>query len=315
MKQVHGKAAGTVIAAVAFAALLMASSAQAAFPGHNGRLVLAPAPEDAPPTGALRTIAPQGTDLRLLPIRTASNDSAPAYSPDGTKIAYVADSTGTVLDGGDSELYIANADGTGARRVTRTAGLERTPSWSPDGTKLVYAVAAGLDTARPTSEIWQIATNGTGARRLSAAGARDYEPAWSPNGLRIAFSSDRTGGREIFSMAAAGGDVRRLTVDADTDDQPAWSPDSKRIVFVSNVETFTGAELWSMNADGSGTVRLTRDTVPQADPVYSPDGKWIAYSTQCQTSCESHQVWRIASNGTDPRYLALGVQPDWQRLF
>jgi TolB protein len=303
------------VAALVSAAMIV-PPAQAAFPGHNGRIAFSAAPGDHPPLGWLRTMSPQGTDVQQLRVNTAREDSAPVWSPDGRRLAFTADSTFDYTDGSDSELVTSDAQGAALRRLTRTSGLEAAPAWSPDGRRLAVAVVTGLDTADPRSEIWTVEADGSARRRLSAPGARDHHPSWSPDGRRIAFASDRTGSREIYTMSAAGGDVRRLTFDADQDDQPTWSPDGRRIVWVGDVETFTGSELYSANAsDGRNWVRLTRNAFPDGEPTYSPDGRWIAFTTQCRSgSCEDREVWRIKSDGTDPRFLADGMSPDWQRL-
>lgn len=302
--------AGTVAAAGLFAA-----PAQAGFPGLNGRIAFEAAPGDHPPQGLMQTMAPQGTDVQALAVNTARERSGPAWSPAGRRLAFVADSTFDYTDGADAELYTSDPRGGALRRLTRTPELELAPAWAPEGRRLAYAVVSRLESADPRSEIWVVNADGTSRKRLSALGARDYNPSWSPDGTRIAFSSDRSGNREIHTMNPLGGDVRRVTFDADRDDQPSWSPDGRRLVWASDVETFYGAELWVANADGRAPMRLTRDAFPDAEPTFSPDGRWIAFSTQCRAgSCESHEVWRIRSDGGDPRRLAAGISPDWQRI-
>jgi Tol biopolymer transport system component len=303
-------------AATAVAALAAAPAAHAAFPGRNGRIAFAAPPGDHPPLGWLATMAPRGTDVRRLPVDTASDQSAPAWSPDGARLAFVGDATGTWTDGADEDIFTADATGAHLRRLTSTPDRERSPAWSPDGRKLAFTVVSALDATTPRSEIWVMNADGSGRRRLSAPGATDYSPAWSPDGTRIAFASDRSGNREIYTMSADGSGVRRLTRDADRDDDPSWSPDGRRLVWASDLDDFTHAELWSASAsDGSATVRLTRDAFPDREPTYSPDGRWIAFSTQCRSgSCEDHEIWRVRSDGSDPRFLADGVSPDWQRL-
>jgi len=302
--------------AVVLAALLAAPVAQAAFPGRNGRLAFAAPPGDHPPLGWLRTAGPSGADVRALALETGTEDSAPVWSPDGRRLAFVSDSTFTWEDGGDADIFTSDAAGGALQRLTQTPELERSPTWSPDGRRIAFTVVSGLDAAQPTSEIWAMNADGTNRRRISAPGATDYNPSWSPGGWRIAFASDRTGSREIYSMDTAGGDVRRVTRDADVDDQPTWSPDGKRLAWVSNLETFTGAEIYEANAlDGRAAVRRTTNRVPDREPAFSPDGRWIAFTTQCRSgSCEDHEVWRVTRDGADPRFLADGVSADWQRL-
>jgi len=302
--------------AVALAALLVVPAAQAAFPGRNGRLVIAAPPGDHPPLGWLRTMNPQGGEVRSLAVDTATEDSGPVWSPDGGRLAFVSDSSFSWEDGGDRDIFTSDAAGSSLRRLTRTPELEGSPTWSPDGRRLAFTVTSALDAPRPVSEIWVMNADGTDRRRLSAPGASDHNPAWSPGGWRIAFASDRADSREIYTMDTRGGDVRRVTADGDLDDQPTWSPDGRRLAWVSDLETFTGAEIYEADAlSGRAAVRRTNNDVPDREPAFSPDGRWIAFTTQCRSgSCEDHEVWRITREGADPRFLADGVSADWQRL-
>ncbi|MCJ7628798.1 MAG: hypothetical protein MUO50_10480 [Longimicrobiales bacterium] len=64
---------------------------------------------------------------------SGSNDYFPAWSPDGSKIAFVSDRNGNF------EIYVMNADGSNQTRLTFTSASELQPSWSPDGTKIVFS--------------------------------------------------------------------------------------------------------------------------------------------------------------------------------
>jgi len=301
---------------VALVALLVAPAAQAAFPGRNGRLVFAAPPGDHPPLGWLRTASPRGVDVQESAVNTATEDSAPVWSPDGRQVAYVSDSSFSWEDEGDRDLFVSDPMGQGLRRLTSTPELESSPTWSPNGARLAFTVVRGLDAAQPVSEIWVMNADGTNRHRVSGAGASDYNPSWSPSGGRIAFASDRTGSREIYTMSLAGRDVRRITSDGDVDDQPAWSPDGRRLAWASDLETFTGAKIYEANSvDGRSSVRRTTNDVPDREPTFSPDGRWIAFTTQCRSgSCEDHEIWRVTRQGADPRFLVDGVSADWQRL-
>ncbi len=73
-----------------------------------------------------------GTDQMRLTTNAAA-DRSPAWSPDGTKIAFASKRTG------NGDIYVMNADGTGQRRLTTNAAADRSPDWSPDGTKIAFA--------------------------------------------------------------------------------------------------------------------------------------------------------------------------------
>jgi len=106
-----------------------------------------------------------GSDRRQLPAEDAAQ---PAWSPDGSKIAFVDSQSGS--------LYVINADGTGLRRVVDLAGLmggrgnlTMSPSWSPDGTSLAFASGS---TATST-HIYLVNADGSGLEQLTEASVAD----------------------------------------------------------------------------------------------------------------------------------------------
>jgi hypothetical protein len=159
---------------------------------------------------------------------TAQDDLEPAWSPDGTKIAFVSfrnDPRGLFFGGpppapGSTELYVSNVDGTGQLRLTNSSGSEggptqtgiddndgeSLPSWSPDGTKI--AVASNRD---GNWEIYVVNADGSGAQRLTNNPATDLRPRWSPDGTKIAFQTNRDGNWEIYSMNPNGTGQTNLT--------------------------------------------------------------------------------------------------------
>ena len=120
----------------------------------------------------------------------------PAWSPDGAQLAFTRDRPG-VADYSLSDLWVAGADGTGARRLTEDAGRVCWPSWSPDGTALAFYATdvqePGL--GDPAVRVWTVATGGGGPaapRRVAPGDDRSAfpgrlpqvspGPAWSPDG-------------------------------------------------------------------------------------------------------------------------------------
>jgi len=75
---------------------------------------------------------PDGSDVRQL-VASAWNDSAPAWSPDNSRIAFVSDRDG------NSEMYVVNTDGTSVQRLTSSRATERMAAWSPDGKRLIFS--------------------------------------------------------------------------------------------------------------------------------------------------------------------------------
>jgi Tol biopolymer transport system component len=150
------------------------------------------------------------------------------FSPDGKLIAFSASSP----ESRQSQVYVANADGSGVRLLTPAA-----PSyfhgWSPDGKWLAF-----VGRREGKFELFRVPVSGGAEERLTSAGAYDDGPEYSPDGRWIYFNSDRSGGWDIWRMPASGAgpkDVKaeRVTHDEWEDWFPHVSPDRRRTVFLS----------------------------------------------------------------------------------
>ena len=134
------------------------------------------------------------------------------WSPNGTRVAYAAMDSARKL-----QVWVMNADGTGARQLTRFSdadGNSQWPAWSPDGKRI--AVQTGKYSRTPgenTAHVWVIDVE-TGTTTKLAAHDKNYldeTPSWFPDGKRLAFQSDRTGRMEVWVMNADGTAARQVT--------------------------------------------------------------------------------------------------------
>jgi Tol biopolymer transport system component len=189
------------------------------------------------------------------------------------------------VDSCTDELYVMNADGTGARRLTRNAALGG-PVWSPDGRKLAFVErpersgAACRPAGRCHEEIYVINADGTGLRRLTRNAVFDGNPVWSPDGRSIAFTRDRDRQTvSIYVMNADGSGQRMLTPNVRRRPwvELAWSPDWEKIAFVASGGHLGAADIFVINADGSGLRNVTNTVTTSFDFAWSPDGRRIAY--------------------------------------
>jgi TolB protein len=193
-------------------------------------------------------------------LHSSATAHTPAWSPDGTKIAF-ADA---YMDYGLQEwsIHVMSADGTS---VTNLRAGDYDPAWSPDGTKIAYTGVYCLPLAACDTEVYVMNADGTGRTMLSYDGS---QPAWSPDGTKIAFVSDRDDNDEIYVMNADGTDQTNLTNHEADDRHPTWSPYGSKIAFDSDREG--NRDIWVMNADGTGLTRLTSNPADDRQPDWSP---------------------------------------------
>ncbi len=211
----------------------------------------------------LWVVGADGRGLRRVGGDTAEQ-SQPAWSPDGRRIAYTR-----ALPGDTQQppiLNVIGADGKGRREVA-PGTLAFEPDWSPDGRRI--AVVTGEENS---SELAVLNADGSGFRQLTTTSGAESSPVWSPDGRRIALATYGGGSsnEDVAVVDADGSGLRRLTTAPGYEYAPAWSPDGRRLAYVKD-----GA-IHVMTAAGTGGRRLTKGPRDGA-PTWSPDGRRLAF--------------------------------------
>jgi TolB protein len=180
------------------------------------------------------------------------------YAPDGLRFLYSA----SVDD--NTDVYISQADGAVARRLTDARGIDISASWSPDGKRVAF-----VSERAGSPQIYTMNADGTDVRRVTFQGNYNQEPAWSPKGDLIAFSGrDEHRVFDLYTVAVDGGKVTRLTQNQGTNEKPAWAPNGRYLIFSS---TRGGKrQLWVMQPDGSNPRQVTSEHLGASDPAWGP---------------------------------------------
>jgi hypothetical protein len=212
--------------------------------------------------------------------------SAPSWSPDGARVAFVSDRDGA------ADIWVMDSDGSNPVNLTRHEAKDHSPAWSPDGEWIAFA------SVRDSLywELYLMRADGSDLRRLTWwEDASDLWPTWSPDGTRLAFASKRDGNWEIYAMDRDGSNLLRLTDDPADDTHPAWSPEGSRIAFESTREGY--AEIFVMPLVGGEPLNVSSLAwATDLGPTWSPDGGRIAFYSDRDGEWD---IFVMASDGSN----------------
>lgn len=283
-------------AAAGVIVLALASPADGAFPGKNGRIAFTAEVRERGETmsSTIETVLPSGRGRRVLGTCPSGDcfHFSPAWSPSGRRLAFGVRDTGPT-----DRFAIVRANGTGLREVPQLMGRYPSPAWAPNGRLLVFPGEGGLFTAR---------IDGTHLIRVTQK-PPVFEAAWSETGL-IAFANDDDPYQApfvddgIWTVRPDGSRLRRLVRDrynAASPSSPDWSPHGSKLAF-SFVDS-TDPEVHVADAATGAHRRLT--TRGGGEPAWSPDGRFIAF-------VRGGDLWVMRSNGRGQRRILDARQTD-----
>lgn len=193
---------------------------------------------------------------------------SPAWSPDGTHIAYVS------FEKKKAQIFSV-AVATGQRRLlTDFTGINGAPAWSPDGRQLAVVLSKGGN-----PKIYSVDLSSGSMKQLTFGEAIDTEPRYSPDGRSILFTSGRGGSPQIYRLSLADGGISRVTYDGNYNARASYTPNQQNIVMLHRED-----RQFNIGVQNVRSGRITPLTNSQMDesPTVSPNGRLILYATHFQ---------------------------------
>ena len=242
-----------------------------------------------------------------VPLITATSlDHQADYSPDGGRVAFWSDRSG------NPEVWVSDADGANAIRVTRLEGAGLSfPVWSPDGRQLMFGAAV-----EGNRDLYTIGVQGGKPRQVTNHPAIESRGRWSSGMETIYFSSNRTGAFECYKMPADGGEAVRLTEGGGNNCQE--SPDGGHLYYVPGQHSDA---LWRVPIEGGEAARITPNLRHSSNYKVSPEGVYFV-SAQADDAGASIHFLDFASGDTHnvveiPRQIqhGLSVTKDGKNLI
>ena len=258
-----------------------------------------------------------GSDLVEVANDPTGSEFDGAWSPDGEWIVYRDSTRGINVD---DEIYVARADGSGRRNISKHPANDWGPDWSPDGTTIAF-------NSDREGEIrgFLMSPDGSNVRRIEIDQWLEY-PSFSPDGTRIVFEGPPNNSYEIFVADLASGHVDQLTRAPGNDSWAVWSPDGQTIAFTSQRDDCSIApreqecwrdespddehnDIWTMAPDGSNLRRVTPESGQFV--AWSPDSRYLLISGRALYVVRPDGTGRVELRTPSiPR--ALGGIPDWR---
>ena len=237
-------------------------------------------------------------DRKIFFASTHAADTACPPKPDPSK--------GYVWGLDPYDIYAANADGSGLKRLTNFGVYTAEGTLSPDGKRIVFTSLKDGDL-----DLYTMNVDGSGIKRLTTAVGYDGGAFFSPDGKQIVYRAwhptdtaltnyrtllkqrlVRPNRMEIWVMNADGSNQHQITQLGGANFGPFFTPDGRRIIFSSNYKNphSSNFDLYLVNLDGSGLEQITFDSHFDGFPMFSPDGSQLVWASSRGDTPGTHEI-------------------------
>ena len=242
-------------------------------------------------------------------ISSTRNQSSPQFSPDGKRIVFMSNRSGSW------EIWVCDSNGQSAVQLTSFGGPYVTnPTWSPDGERLAFdSDAAGQ------WDIFTISANGGKPQRMTTDPANDGNPSWSKDGRWIYFDSLRSGQQQVWKMPANGGEAIQVTRDGGFG--PHESRDGK---FLYYAKALNNTNLWRIPVEGGTPTKVLDSLSTHINVAFVDSGIYfVPISTTLSSSIQfldlnTNQITSVANFGKRLNFGEAGgltISPDGKWLL
>jgi len=262
------------------------------------------------------TIQTDGTGLTRL-TETNTSAEATAWSPDGSKIAYMVCPQGPESDNRQYDIWIMNADGSEQKQLTQGPLGGTYPAWSPDGTQIAYSTWYYPIEKYGPAQIYVMNADGSNPQPVTKGSGHVFFPQWTPDGKilflqKIGWYGSSRG--DVFSIFPDGSDLTRLTTIEHVGDF-ALSPDGTKLAIYNSEKA--SIEILPVNESGAGSPEKLINTGFGYDPVkiaWSPDGEALLFSHHQFKKWGLFDLHLVNADGSDLTTIpnAKGADAAWQ---
>jgi Tol biopolymer transport system component/DNA-binding winged helix-turn-helix (wHTH) protein len=245
----------------------------------------------------------KGTAPKPL-LSSTTGEGGPQFSPDGTKLAFASNRSGS------SEIWTCDADGSALVQMTSLGTLSGAPRWSPDGSHIAFDART-----EKHGHIFVVSASGGAPRPVTSGGFEDAVPSWSSDGKWLYFASNRTGSWQLWKSSSEGGEPVQVT--KHTGYMGFESKDGREVYYVKLGEP----GVWRQRVSGGPEAQILKTKINSGQWVLTRQGIYFVDQTGSSPVIKflnfaRAKVTDVAtlSKPLPPEEPGLDVSPDGRRI-